>query len=82
MILYSTILNIKSCLAKKSFIDLIIEWNNNNPHEVNRIRGITWNGEQNIRFGDEKLGAEWYLRAAENGHPTAVSVLREMGLYS
>lgn len=58
MLLYSTILNINSAMDKEAFINLVIEWNNNNPHEVNRISGITWNGEQNIRFGDEKLWLE------------------------
>ena len=58
MLLYSTILNINSTMTKEAFIQLVIEWNNNNPHEENRISGITWNGEQNIRFGDEKRWLE------------------------
>lgn len=58
MLLYSTILDINSTMTKDAFIQLVIEWNNNNPHEVNRISDITWNNEQNIRFGDDNLWME------------------------
>lgn len=58
MLLYSTILNINPTMTKEAFIQLVIEWNNNNPHEDNRISDIVWNGEQNIRFGDDKLWLE------------------------
>ena len=58
MLLYSTLLKIKDTLTKEAFIDLIIEWNQNNPHEENVIKGIAWNGGKNSRFGDERLWLE------------------------
>lgn len=58
MLLYSTVLNINETMTKETFIQLVIEWNNSNPYEVNRIKDIVWNGEQNIRFGNDKLWLE------------------------
>lgn len=55
MLLFSTILNIKETMTKDAFINLVLEWNQGSPHENNIIKGIEWNGEYNIRYGDEKL---------------------------
>lgn len=58
MLLYSTILNIVDTMTKENFIDAVIEWNQNNPYEENRISDIVWNGEREIRFGSDKLWLE------------------------
>ena len=58
MILYSTLLDINMALTKDAFIQLVIEWNQGSPYEENIIRGISWNGERNVRFGDDKLWLE------------------------
>lgn len=57
MLLFSTILPIKETLTKDAFIQLAIEWNqgSNSFHPENVISDINWNGERNIRFGDDKL---------------------------
>ena len=54
MLLFSTILSIKDSLTKDAFIELVIKWNQGARAE-NVIPGIEWNGERNIRFGNEKL---------------------------
>ena len=60
MLLFSTILDIEKSLTKDSFIKLVLEWNQGSPHESNVIKGIKWNGEHNIRYGNEKLdGFKW-----------------------
>ncbi len=66
MLLYSTILNINPIMTKENFIQLVIEWNQSNPHEENIIKGITWNGEKSIRYGDEKLWLEIMEYANKN----------------
>ena len=58
MLLYSTLLQIKDNMTKEDFIKLVIEWNQSNPREENIIKGICWNGEKDIHFGDEKLWLE------------------------
>lgn len=58
MLLYSTILEINSIMTKDSFIQLVIEWNQGSPHEENIIKGMSWNGEKNVRFGDDKMWLE------------------------
>lgn len=55
MLLYSTTLHIKDILTKDSFIRLVIQWNQSSPHEENVIPNLNWNGEHNIRFGNESL---------------------------
>lgn len=55
MLLFSTMLNINETLTKDVFIKLILEWNQGSPHENNIIKNINWNGERNIRYGDENL---------------------------
>lgn len=55
MLLFSTLLDIEKTLTKESFIKLVLEWNQGSPHESNVIKGINWNGERNIRYGNEKL---------------------------
>ena len=52
MLLFSTILSIRDTLTKDNFIELIIKWNQNSPHEENIIKNLIWNGERNITFED------------------------------
>lgn len=55
MLLFSTILAINNSMTKENFIQLVIEWNQGSPHKENVIPGIEWNGEKNIRYGNDKL---------------------------
>lgn len=55
MLLFSTILDIKETMTKDDFIRLVIEWNQGSPHANNIIPGIQWNGERNIRYGEDGL---------------------------
>lgn len=58
MLLFSTILDVEKTLTKEAFIKLVLEWNQGSPHESNVIKEINWNGERNIKYGDEKLWME------------------------
>ena len=42
-------------MGKDDFIRLVIEWNQGSPHPSNVINGIEWNGERNVRYGNDKL---------------------------
>lgn len=55
MLLFSTVLSINKSMTKDDFIKLVIEWNQGSPHKEDVIENINWNGERNIRFGDEFL---------------------------
>ena len=55
MLLYSTMLKIKDSMTKEAFINLVIQWNQNSPHEENIITPLNWRGEMNIRFGTETM---------------------------
>ena len=55
MLVYSTMLDIDESLTKEAFIRLAIEWNQNSPHSDSIISDINWNGERNIRYGNEDL---------------------------
>ena len=55
MLLFSTLLDINKTLYKDTFIRLVLEWNQGSPHENNVIKNICWNGERNVRYGDENL---------------------------
>ena len=55
MLLFSTLLNIKPTLTKQDFIDLVFEWNRTSTYEENIIPNLVWNGEQNIRYGNNKV---------------------------
>ena len=55
MLLFSTVLDVEKSLTKEDFIKLVLEWNQGSPHESNVIKGINWNGERNIRYGNKKL---------------------------
>ena len=55
MLLYSTILDINDNLTPDAFIDLVVRWNQGSPHSDNVIRDLHWNGEHNIRYGNDWL---------------------------
>lgn len=58
MLLFSTVLHISDKMTKDAFIKLVIDWNENSPHAENIVPNITWNGERNIRFGNDDLWLE------------------------
>lgn len=53
MLMYSTVLDFKPSLTKERFIGLVIEWNQNSVHKENRIPDLHYQGEDQIRFGEE-----------------------------
>ena len=55
MLLFSAILKINNTMGKDDFIRLALEWNQSNPRKENIIPGIEWNGEHNVRYGDDDL---------------------------
>ncbi len=58
MLLFSTMLSITDKLTPDRFIELVIDWNNESKYQENIIPDIKWNGEHNIRFGNENLWME------------------------
>lgn len=58
MLLYATMLDICDSFEEKDFVDLVLEWNNSNVYEKNRVSDVKWNGEENIRWGEEHLWLE------------------------
>ena len=58
MLLFSTVLSIKDTMTHDAFIELAIKWNQGSKHLENVIPGMVWNGERNIRFGDDNLWME------------------------
>lgn len=56
MLLYSTILDIKDTLTPEAFLNLVAEWNQNNPYEENIVPEFqTWDGSRNQRYGTDSL---------------------------
>lgn len=66
MLLFSTVLSINKSMTKDDFIKLVIEWNQCSPHKENVIDNLNWNGERNIRFGDESLWLDIEEHSNEN----------------
>lgn len=59
MLLYSTILCIEDTLTKEAFLDLVIKWNLDSPHDENIITELRkWDGNRNNRYGNEWLWLE------------------------
>lgn len=54
MLLYSTVLETRD-IAEDDFIRLVIRCNQENPYPENVIRNLKWNGERNVRYGDDDL---------------------------
>lgn len=59
MLLFSTILNIDKSLTKDDFLNLVIEWNQNSPHDDNVIPDLSWDGSYDQKFGNEKVSLEF-----------------------
>ena len=55
MLLFSTVLEINSKMTRENFMELIVEWNANTPHEENRIPDLVWNGEISYKWGNDNL---------------------------
>lgn len=55
MLLFTTMLDVNEKLTKEAFINLVIEWNNTAKYKANIIPNVAWNGEDSIRYGNEKL---------------------------
>lgn len=66
MLIFSTKLDINDTLTKDVFIELVIRWNQGSFPEENRIKDITWQGEHNIKYGNEKMGLE--IQEYRNGN--------------
>lgn len=58
MLLFSTILTVTDAMTKDDFIKLILEWNQGSPHKKNVIHNIEWNGERNVRYGNDQKWLE------------------------
>lgn len=54
---YNVTVNLEfaNAMTKEAFVRLAIEWNQGSPHVENRIQGVNWNGEYNVRYGTEHL---------------------------
>ena len=55
MLLFSTILSISKKMTKDDFIRLVIDWNQSSQHPENVVPNLNWNGEMNVRYGNEDL---------------------------
>ena len=55
MLVYSTLLDVVETLTKEEFIKLAIEWMQGSPYQDSIIPNIQWNGEMNIRYGNNAL---------------------------
>jgi len=73
MLLFSTILDIRRTLTKDKFIELVLQWNRENPHKENIIPDIKWDHERNIRFGSRDL----WLSIEEYRNKNIISVRYE-----
>lgn len=59
MLLFSTILDIQDHVTPDDFIKLVLEWNEGSKYADNRVTGIDWHGEHNVRYGDAGLWMEF-----------------------
>ena len=61
MLLFSTILDIQDHVKQDDFIKLVLEWNEGSKYADNRVTGIDWHGEHNIRYGNADLWMEFAI---------------------
>ena len=73
MLLFSTVLDVKKDLDKSAFRKLVVEWNQNSPHEENIIPDLKWKGEKSFRSGSEDL----WLAAEELDREEIIAVRYE-----
>ena len=59
MLLFSTILDMQDHVTPDDFIKLVLEWNEGSKYADNRVTGIDWHGEHNVRYGDARLWMEF-----------------------
>ena len=59
MLLFSTTLDMQDHVTPDDFIKLVIEWNEGSKYADNRVTGIDWHGERNVRYGDAGLWMEF-----------------------
>lgn len=52
MLLFSTILDLQDHVTPDDFIGLVLEWNAGSKYADNRVAGVDWHGEHNVRYGD------------------------------
>lgn len=55
MLIFSCMLNINHSLTPDIFIQEVLQWNANSIYEENHVKNCNWNGEKNIRFGEDNL---------------------------
>ena len=58
MLLFFTILNIRQGISADDLIRLVLMWNETSKYEENKVSGIAWNGEHNIKFETSGLWLE------------------------
>ena len=59
MLLFSTILDLQDHVTPDDLIRLVLEWNEGSKYADNRVSGIEWHGEHNIRYGSADLWIEF-----------------------
>ena len=70
MLLYSTMLDVKDTLTKEKFIQLVIKWNQESQYKENIIPGLVWDGQMNVRYGDDQHWLE--IEEYRNGNTVAI----------
>ena len=66
MLLFSTLLEIKDSVTPDDFIRLVLKWNETSSHKENRVSGIDWQGEYNVRYGTDHLWLEFTALEEKN----------------
>ena len=59
MLLFSTLLELNESITPDDFIRLVLKWNETSSRIENRVPGIEWHGEHNIRYGTDTLWPNW-----------------------
>lgn len=70
MLLYSTMLDVKDSLTKEKIIRLAIKWNQESQYEENIIPCLSWDGQMNVRYGDDRHFLE--IEEYRNGNTVAI----------
>lgn len=55
MLLFSTVLEMNPSFTREAFMNLLVKWNKESPHQENIIPDLVWDGKFSARYGDEKL---------------------------
>lgn len=78
MLLYSTRLAVTKEFSREALIRLVEEWNRSTPYRENLIPDFTWHGEENIRYGNDRLWLE--IATVPRKPVTAVRYEKQDGL--